>query len=300
MYFQEIILTLQEFWAKRGCLIVQPYNSEVGAGTYNPATFLRALGPEPWHVAYVEPSRRPTDGRYGDNPNRTQQFHQFQVILKPSPLDIQDQYLESLLALGTKPEEHDVRFVEDDWESPTLGAWGLGWQVWLDGLEISQFTYFQQVGGFDCKPVSGELTYGLERICMYLQNVESFWDMQWGPGVCYAELVKRGEWEWSTYNFEQADTAALLALFDLCERECKRCLALGDDPLKKLVLPAYDFVIKGAHAFNMLDARGATGVTERQRFIGRVRGMAKAVAEAWLAQREAMGFPLIGARAAAQ
>jgi glycyl-tRNA synthetase alpha chain len=300
MYFQEIILTLQEFWAKRGCLIVQPYNSEVGAGTYNPATFLRALGPEPWHVAYVEPSRRPTDGRYGDNPNRTQQFHQFQVILKPSPLDIQDQYLESLLALGTKPEEHDVRFVEDDWESPTLGAWGLGWQVWLDGLEISQFTYFQQVGGFDCKPVSGELTYGLERICMYLQNVESFWDMQWGPGVCYAELVKRGEWEWSTYNFEQADTAALLAQFDLCERECKRCLALGDDPLKKLVLPAYDFVIKGAHAFNMLDARGATGVTERQRFIGRVRGMAKAVAEAWLAQREAMGFPLIASRAAAQ
>jgi glycyl-tRNA synthetase alpha chain len=279
---------------------VQPYNSEVGAGTYNPATFLRALGPEPWHVAYVEPSRRPTDGRYGDNPNRTQQFHQFQVILKPSPLDIQDQYLESLLALGTKPEEHDVRFVEDDWESPTLGAWGLGWQVWLDGLEISQFTYFQQVGGFDCKPVSGELTYGLERICMYLQNVESFWDMQWGPGVCYAELVKRGEWEWSTYNFEQADTAALLAQFDLCERECKRCLALGDDPLKKLVLPAYDFVIKGAHAFNMLDARGATGVTERQRFIGRVRGMAKAVAEAWLAQREAMGFPLIASRAAAQ
>jgi glycyl-tRNA synthetase alpha chain len=300
MYFQEIILTLQEFWAKRGCLIVQPYNSEVGAGTYNPATFLRALGPEPWHVAYVEPSRRPSDGRYGDNPNRTQQFHQFQVILKPSPLDIQDQYLESLLALGTKPEEHDVRFVEDDWESPTLGAWGLGWQVWLDGLEISQFTYFQQVGGFDCRPVSGELTYGLERICMYLQNVESFWDMQWGPGVCYAELVKRGEWEWSTYNFEQADTAALLAQFDLCERECKRCLALGDDPLKKLVLPAYDFVIKGAHAFNMLDARGATGVTERQRFIGRVRGMAKAVAEAWLAQREAMGFPLIGSRAAAQ
>jgi glycyl-tRNA synthetase alpha chain len=300
MYFQDIILTLQEFWAKRGCLIVQPYNSEVGAGTYNPATFLRALGPEPWHVAYVEPSRRPSDGRYGDNPNRTQQFHQFQVILKPSPLDIQDQYLESLLALGTKPEEHDVRFVEDDWESPTLGAWGLGWQVWLDGLEISQFTYFQQVGGFDCKPVSGELTYGLERICMYLQNVESFWDMQWGPGVCYAELVKRGEWEWSTYNFEQADTAALHALFDLCERECKRCLALGDDPLKKLVLPAYDFVIKGAHAFNMLDARGATGVTERQRFIGRVRAMAKAVAEAWLAQREAMGFPLISSQAAAQ
>ncbi len=192
MYFQDIILTLQDFWSKRGCLIVQPYNSEVGAGTYNPATFLRAIGPEPWNVAYVEPSRRPTDGRYGDNPNRTQQFHQFQVILKPSPLDIQDLYLESLLKLGTKPEDHDVRFVEDDWESPTLGAWGLGWQVWLDGLEISQFTYFQQVGGIDCKPVSGELTYGLERICMYLQNVESFWDMMYAPGVPYAEIVRAG------------------------------------------------------------------------------------------------------------
>jgi glycyl-tRNA synthetase alpha chain len=301
MYFQDIILALQDFWAKRGCLVVQPYNSEVGAGTYNPATFLRALGPEPWNVAYVEPSRRPTDGRYGDNPNRTQQFHQFQVILKPSPLDIQDQYLESLLALGTKPEDHDVRFVEDDWESPTLGAWGLGWQVWLDGLEISQFTYFQQVGGIDCKPVSGELTYGLERICMYLQNVESFWEMQWAPGVPYAELVKRGEWEWSTYNFEQADTAAHFAQFDVCERECKRLLSLDDDPLKKLVLPAYDFVIKGAHAFNVLDARGAIGVTERQRFIGRVRGMAKGVAESWLAQREAMGFPLLArAKAAAE
>jgi glycyl-tRNA synthetase alpha chain len=300
MYFQEVILALHDFWAKRGCLIVQPYNSEVGAGTFNPATFLRSLGPEPWNVAYVEPSRRPTDGRYGDNPNRTQQFHQYQVILKPSPIDIQDLYLESLLALGTKPEEHDVRFVEDDWESPTLGAWGLGWQVWLDGLEISQFTYFQQVGGIDCKPVSGELTYGLERICMYLQNVESFWEMQWAPGVPYAELVRRGEWEWSTYNFEQADTQAHFAAFDQAEKECKRLLAVGgDDPMKKLVLPAYDFVVKGAHAFNVLDARGAIGVTERQRFIGRVRGMAKAVAEAWLAQRTAMGFPLLAKRAAA-
>ena len=300
MYFQEVILTLQDFWAKRGCLIVQPYNSEVGAGTYNPATFLRAIGPEPWSVAYVEPSRRPTDGRYGDNPNRTQQFHQYQVILKPSPLDIQDLYLESLLALGTKPDDHDVRFVEDDWESPTLGAWGLGWQVWLDGLEISQFTYFQQVGGIDCKPVSGELTYGLERICMYLQNVESFWDMQWAPGVPYAELVKRGEWEWSTYNFEQADTQAHFAAFDQAEKECKRLLMLSPDPMKKLVLPAYDFVVKGAHAFNVLDARGAIGVTERARFIGRVRGMAKGVAESWLAQREAMGFPLLKTRAAAE
>jgi glycyl-tRNA synthetase alpha chain len=311
MYFQEVILALQEFWSRGrkrddgtvaggGCHIVQPYNSEVGAGTFNPATFLRALGPEPWNVAYCEPSRRPADGRYGDNPNRTQQFHQFQVILKPSPLDIQDQYLESLLVLGTKPEEHDVRFVEDDWESPTLGAWGLGWQVWLDGLEISQFTYFQQVGGIDCKPVSGELTYGLERICMYLQNVESFWDMMWAPGISYAELVKRGEWEWSSYNFEQADTAAHFAAFDQAEKECKRLLSLDKDPLKKLVLPAYDFVIKGAHAFNVLDARGAIGVTERQRFIGRVRGMAKGVAEAWLAQREAMGFPLLNVRKAAE
>jgi glycyl-tRNA synthetase alpha chain len=300
MYFQEIILALQDFWSKRGCLIIQPYNSEVGAGTFNPATFLRALGPEPWNVAYVEPSRRPADGRYGDNPNRTQQFHQFQVILKPSPIDIQDLYLKSLVALGTKPEDHDVRFIEDDWESPTLGAWGLGWQVWLDGLEISQFTYFQQVGGIDCKPVSGELTYGLERICMYLQNVESFWDMQWAPGISYAELVRRGEREWSTYNFEQADVAAHFAAFDHNEKECRRLLALSDDPMKKLVLPAYDFVIKAAHAFNVLDARGAIGVTERARFVGRVRALAKSIAEAWLAQRQAMGFPLLQQRAAAE
>jgi glycyl-tRNA synthetase alpha chain len=300
MYFQEAILGLQDFWAKRGCLVVQPYNSEVGAGTYNPATFLRALGPEPWNVAYVEPSRRPTDGRYGDNPNRMQQFHQFQVVLKPSPLDIQDQYLESLLALGTKPEDHDVRFVEDDWESPTLGAWGLGWQVWLDGLEISQFTYFQQVGGIDCKPVSGELTYGLERICMYLQDAPSIYDVLWAPGIRYGEIAKRAEWEWSTYNFEEADVAAHFAQFDQCEKECKRLLARSADPKKALVLPAYDFVVKGAHAFNVLDARGAIGVTERQRFIGRVRAMAKGVAEAWLAQREALGFPLLATREAAE
>ena len=293
-------MALQAFWTARGCLLVQPYNSEVGAGTYNPATFLRALGPEPWKVAFVEPSRRPSDGRYGDNPNRLQQFHQFQVILKPSPLDIQDQYLASLLALGTKPEDHDVRFVEDDWESPTLGAWGLGWQVWLDGLEISQFTYFQQVGGIDCHPVSGELTYGLERICLYLQNVDSFFDMAWAPGIRYGDLVKRAEWEWSTYNFEQADVSAHLAQFDQCEKECRRLLALSDDPLKKLVLPAYDFVVKAAHAFNVLDARGAIGVTERQRFIGRVRGIAKATAEAWLAQRQSLGFPLLSTRAVAE
>ncbi len=293
MYFQDLILTLQSFWTKRGCLLVQPYNSEVGAGTYNPATFLRALGPEPWNVAFVEPSRRPTDGRYGDNPNRLQQFHQFQVILKPSPLDIQEQYLDSLRALGTKPEEHDVRFIEDDWESPTLGAWGLGWQVWLDGLEISQFTYFQQVGSIECRPVSGELTYGLERIAMYLQDKDSVYDVMWAPDIAYGEICKRAEWEWSSYNFEQADTSAHFAAFDHYEAEAKRLLALSDDPLKKLVLPSYDFVTKAAHQFNVLDARGAIGVTERARFIGRVRTLAKAIAEGYVAQREAMGFPLL-------
>jgi len=292
MYFQELILTLQNFWAQRGCLIVQPYNSEVGAGTYNPATFLRALGPEPWNVAYVEPSRRPTDGRYGDNPNRLQQFHQFQVILKPNPVDIQEQYLDSLQALGTRPREHDVRFIEDDWESPTLGAWGLGWQVWLDGLEISQFTYFQQVGGFDCRPVSGELTYGLERIAMYLQDVDDVYDLAYDSRTCYGDLFKRAEWEWSTYNFEQADIEAHFRAFDHAEAEVQRLLALGDDPTSKLVLPAYDFVIKAAHTFNVLDARGAIGVTERQRFILRVRALARAVASGWLQQREAFGFPL--------
>lgn len=293
MYFQELVLSLQDFWVKRGCMIVQPYNSEVGAGTYNPHTFLRAIGPEPCAVAYVEPSRRPADGRYGDNPIRLQQFHQFQVILKPAPIDIQDQYVESLLAIGTKALDHDVRFVEDDWESPTLGAWGLGWQVWLDGLEISQFTYFQQIGGLDCKPVCGELTYGLERICTYLQNVDSIYDAMYAPGVTYGEYAKRAEWEWSTYNFEEADTAAHFASFDHYEKEVKRLLARDPDPLKKLVLPAYDFVVKAAHQFNVLDARGAIGVTERARFIGRVRGLAKAVAEAYYAQREALGFPML-------
>ncbi len=293
MYFQDLILGLQSFWAKRGCLIVQPYNSEVGAGTYNPATFLRALGPEPWNVAFVEPSRRPSDGRYGDNPNRAQQFHQFQVILKPSPLDIQDLYLESLRALGTKPEDHDIRFIEDDWESPTLGAWGLGWQVWLDGLEISQFTYFQQIGGIDCRPVSGELTYGLERIATYLQDKDSMYDVEWAPGILYGEICKRAEWEWSAYNFEQADVKAHLLAFDNYEGEARRLLSLSEDPLKKLVLPAYDFVVKAAHQFNVLDARGAIGVTERARFIGRVRALAKGVAEAYVAQREAMGYPLL-------
>ena len=306
MTFQNLILTLQKFWADRGCLVVQPYNSEVGAGTFNPATFLRALGPEPWNVAFVEPSRRPTDGRYGENPNRLQQFHQFQVILKPSPLNIQDLYLESLRAIGTDPLQHDVRFIEDDWESPTLGAWGLGWQVWLDGLEISQFTYFQQAGGIDCHPVAGELTYGLERIAMYLQDKDTIYDCVFSdttnPPVKYGELFHRAEWEWSTYNFEEADVADHFAAFDQCEAEVKRLLFHGVsatgkdakiDPKKALVLPAYDFVVKAAHRFNVLDARGAISVTERQRFIGRVRAIARAVAEAYLAQREAFGFPLL-------
>ncbi|HEX3777416.1 MAG TPA: glycine--tRNA ligase subunit alpha [Polyangiaceae bacterium] len=300
MYFQDIILTLSRFWAERGCLIVQPYNSEVGAGTYNPATFLRALGPEPWNAAYVEPSRRPTDGRYGDNPNRLQQFDQFQVILKPSPINIQDLYLESLAALGTKPLEHDVRFIEDDWESPTLGAWGLGWQIWLDGLEISQFTYFQQAGGFDCKPVSGELTYGLGRIAMYLQDVDTMYDLKYSAQVSFGELYKRAEWEWSTYNFEEADVAAHFAAFDQNESEAQRLLARAEDPLKKLVLPAYDFIVKAAHAFNVLDARGAISVTERQRYILRVRTLARSVAESYLAQREALGFPLLNQAKAAE
>ncbi len=311
MKFQDIILTLQQFWAKRGCLVVQPYNSEVGAGTYNPATFLRALGPEPWRVAFAEPSRRPTDGRYGDNPNRLQQFLQFQVILKPSPPDIQDLYLESLRAIGTDPMEHDVRFIEDDWESPTLGASGLGWQVWLDGLEISQFTYFQQVGGFECRPVSGELTYGLERIAMYLQDKDSVYDLEYGAGVRYGEIFKRAEWEWSTYNFEEAPVAEHFAAFDHLEGEVRRLLMRGAtekavgkkgkkklviDPDQALVLPAYDNLIKAAHRFNVLDARGAIGVTERQRFIGRVRVLACLVAEAYLSQRKALGYPLLDSK----
>jgi glycyl-tRNA synthetase alpha chain len=297
MYFQDVILALQRFWAEHGCVIVQPYNSEVGAGTYNPATFLRALGPEPWNAAFVEPSRRPADGRYGENPNRTQQFHQFQVILKPSPIDIQDLYLASLRALGTDPLAHDLRFLEDDWESPTLGAWGLGWQVWLDGQEISQFTYFQQIGGIDCRPVSGELTYGVERIAMYLQDVESMFDLAYGEGVTYGEIYKRAEWEWSTYNFEKADTAAHFESFTRYEAEAKRLL-LPTAPKDKLVLPAYDFVVKAAHQFNVLDARGAIGVTERQRYVGRVRTLARAVAESYIAQREALGFPLLKGKGA--
>ena len=312
MTFAELMIALERFWAEHGCLIVQPYNSEVGAGTFNPHTFLRAIGPEPWNVAYVEPSRRPTDGRYGDNPNRLQQFHQYQVILKPSPQNIQELYLDSLRALGTDPLAHDIRFIEDDWESPTLGAWGLGWQVWLDGLEISQFTYFQQCGGIDCKPISGELTYGLERIAMYLQDVDDVYDLVWAPGIKYGDLYKRAEWEWSTYNFEQADVALQQRLFDDYEAQTLALLGLSEkrgkggalvfekEPLQRLALPAYDCVIKCSHYFNVLDARGAISVTERQRYIGRVRHIARAVAESWYAQREALGFPLLKEPVAAQ
>ncbi len=284
--FQEVILSLQAFWAERGCLLVQPYNSELGAGTFNPATFLRVLGPEPWKVAYVEPSRRPTDGRYGDNPNRLQQFHQFQVVLKPSPPDVQETYLESLRALGIDPLQHDIRFVEDDWESPTLGAWGLGWEVWVDGMEVTQYTYFQQAGGIDLRPISVELTYGLERIAMYLQDVENVYDLTWAPGVKYREVCRPQEIEWSRYNFEEADVALHQTQFERCESECKRLLGVG------LVFPAYDFCIKASHAFNVLDARGALSVTERARTILRVRDLAKGCAEAYLEGRRALGFPL--------
>lgn len=298
MNFQDIILTLQRYWGAQGCAILQPFDQEMGAGTFHTATALKCLGPEPWRCAYVQPCRRPADARYGENPNRFGHYYQFQVLMKPSPQDIQQIYIGSLEAIGFDLRKHDLRFVEDDWESPTLGAWGLGWQVWLDGLEISQFTYFQQCGGFDCKPVSGELTYGLERIAMYLQDVDNVYDLAFDKNVKYGEIYRRAEWEWSTYNFEEADVAAHFASFDHAEAEAKRLLDRNDDPLKKLVLPAYDQVVKAAHAFNVLDARGAIGVTERQRYILRVRTLARAVAQGWVAQREALGFPLV--RAAAQ
>lgn len=287
MEFQRLIMELQRFWAERGCLIGQPYDVEVGAGTFNPHTFLRVLGPEPWRVAYVEPSRRPTDGRYGENPNRLQHYYQFQVILKPSPLDVQELYLDSLRHLGIDPLEHDIRFVEDDWESPTLGAWGLGWEVWLDGMEITQFTYFQQAGGIDLDPISVEITYGLERIAMYLQGVESVFDILWDHGVTYGEVHHQGEVEWSRYNFEEADTEMLFKLFDMFEAESKRLIGKG------LVLPAYDYCLKCSHTFNLLDARGALSVTERTRYILRVRELAKGCAEEYLKQRERLGFPLL-------
>ncbi|NOY63688.1 MAG: glycine--tRNA ligase subunit alpha [Gammaproteobacteria bacterium] len=288
--FQQLILTLQQYWADQGCVILQPYDMEVGAGTFHPATFLRAIGPEPWRTAFVQPSRRPTDGRYGENPNRLQHYYQFQVILKPSPLNIQTLYLESLTALGIDPLVHDIRFVEDNWESPTLGAWGLGWEVWLNGMEVTQFTYFQQVGGLECRPVSGEITYGLERIAMYLQGVESVYDLVWTHGpqgaVTYGDVFHQNEVEMSAYNFEHADTDALFQWFDHCERESSALIEAG------LPLPAYELMLKASHTFNLLDARHAISVTERARFIGRVRQLSRAVAQAYYDRREALGFPL--------
>lgn len=290
MYFQEIIAKLNEYWARKGCIIIQGYDMEVGAGTFNPATFLRALGPEPWNVAYVEPSRRPTDGRYGDNPNRLQHYYQYQVILKPSPLDVQDLYLDSLRYLGIKLEEHDVRFVEDDWESPTLGASGLGWEVWLDGMEITQFTYFQQCGSFELDPIPVELTYGLERICMYIQGVNSIFDIKWNERLTYRDVHFRSEFEFSHYNFNAADIQMMFKLFDMYEKECLNILIF---PEEKLILPAYDYVLKCSHTFNMLDARGAISVTERVGYITRVRNLARRCAERYIEIRSDMGFPLL-------
>jgi glycyl-tRNA synthetase alpha chain len=280
MYFQEVIATLNEFWAKQGCVILQPYDIEVGAGTFHPATFLRSLGPEPFAAAYVQPCRRPTDGRYGENPNRLQHYYQYQVIIKPSPDNIQEIYLESLKALGIDPKEHDIRFVEDDWESPTLGAWGLGWEVWLDGMEITQFTYFQQIGSFDCFPVTVEITYGLERITMYLQEVENVFHIKWNEKFTYKDIHFRGEVEYSIYNFEEASVELLKELFDKFEAEGYKLLTSG------LALPGYDFVIKCSHVFNLLDARGVLSPIERANYIGRVRGLAKKAAETWLNGKE--------------
>jgi glycyl-tRNA synthetase alpha chain len=290
MYFQDLITKLNEFWIGRGCVLIQGYDLEVGAGTFNPATFLRSLGPEPWNVAYVEPSRRPSDGRYGDNPNRLQHYYQYQVVLKPSPLDVQDIYLDSLRYLGIKLEEHDVRFVEDDWESPTLGAAGLGWEVWLDGMEITQFTYFQMCGSLDLDPIPVELTYGIERICMYLQGVDSIFDLQWNENITYRDIHHRSELEFSHYNFNIADVKMHLKLFDMYERECLNIL---DYPEIKIVLPAYDYVLKCSHIFNTLDARGAISVTERIGYITRVRNLARRCAERYIEIRREMGFPLL-------
>jgi glycyl-tRNA synthetase alpha chain len=287
MTFQDMVLALERYWAAHGCIVQQPYDLEVGAGTMAPDTFLRVLGPEPWNVAYVQPSRRPTDGRYGENPNRVQRHHQFQVVLKPSPDDVQDVYLSSLTTLGIDPLRHDIRFVEDDWESPSLGAWGLGWEVWLDGMEITQFTYFQQAGGVDLKPVSAELTYGLERIAMYLQNVESVYDLVWGPGVTYGDVHHQAEVEFSRFNFDVADQSVHVRLFETYEAEARRLVKEG------LVLPAYDYCLKCSHVFNVLDARGAVSVTERASYLGRMRGIARQIAEAYLRQREALGYPLL-------
>lgn len=287
MNFQQMIMNLQEYWGQQGCIIQQPYDVEKGAGTMNPATFLRAIGPEPWNVAYVEPSRRPTDGRYGENPNRLQHYYQFQVILKPNPDNVVELYLESLRRLGIEPEKHDIRFVEDNWESPSLGAWGLGWEVWLDGMEITQFTYFQQCGGIDCFPVCAEITYGIERIAMYIQNKESVYDIEWVEGITYGDVHHQSEVDYSKYNFEYSDVETLINMFNLCADEASRIAA------QHLPQPAYDYVLKCSHLFNLLDARGAISVTERTTYLGKVRGLARIVAMEYLEQRKQLGFPLL-------
>ncbi|OHC68034.1 MAG: glycine--tRNA ligase subunit alpha [Rhodocyclales bacterium GWA2_65_20] len=290
--FQEVILRLQDFWDKQGCVLLQPYDIEVGAGTFHTATFLRSIGPEPWKAAYVQPSRRPKDGRYGENPNRLQHYYQYQVVLKPSPPNIQELYLDSLRSLGINTSEHDIRFVEDDWESPTLGAWGLGWEVWLDGMEVTQFTYFQEVGSIPCRPVLGEITYGIERLAMYLQSVENVFDLVWAPGVTYGDVYHQNEVEQSTYNFEHSDVDWLLAQFSKFESEAKRLIGLS------LPLPGFEMVMKASHSFNLLDARGAISVTERAAYIGRVRALAREIAQAYLASRERLGFPMCKAEGA--
>lgn len=287
MNFQELILNLQNFWVKKGCIIVQPYDTEKGAGTFHPATFLRCLGPEPWSVAYVEPSRRPADGRYGDNPNRLQHYYQFQVLIKPSPANIQQLYLDSLKFLGINPLEHDIRFVEDDWESPTLGAWGLGWEVWLDGMEITQFTYFQQAGSIDLNPVSAEITYGTERIAMYLQEVNNVFNLRWTEEITYGEIFHQNELQSSKYNFELSDPEMLVDMFEKFESECKRLIE------EELPIPAYEYCLKSSHTFNLLDARGAIGVSERANYIARVRGIANMCAKSYLQNRQKLGFPLL-------
>ena len=287
MYFQDIIAELDAYWAKQGCVIQQPYDMEVGAGTFHPATLLRALGPEPWKAAYPQPSRRPTDGRYGENPNRLQHYYQYQVVIKPSPIDVQELYLESLKRFGLNLLEHDIRFVEDDWESPTLGAWGLGWEVWLDGMEITQFTYFQQAGSIDLHPITAEITYGLERIAMYLQGVDSVYDIAWNDEITYGEIFHQAEVEFSTFNFEEADIDKMISFFNDYEAEAQKLIG------RKLVLPAYDYCLKCSHVFNLLDARKAISVAERTRYIGRIRNIARNVAETYVSQREEMGFPLL-------
>lgn len=286
MNFQSVIASLHKFWGDRGCLIAQPYDTEKGAGTKSPHTFLRAIGPEPWSVVYVEPCRRPADGRYGENPNRVQHYYQYQVLIKPSPADIQDIYLDSLRVLGIHPEDHDVRFVEDNWEDAAVGAWGVGWEVWLDGMEVTQFTYFQQCGGIDCHPVSIELTYGLERLTMYLQEVDSIFKIRWNDKLSYGDVHLQGEIEQSTYNFEASNPELLFTLFSLYEQEAKRLVE------RELVLPGFDYVLKCSHTFNLLDARGVISVTERTRYIGKIRNLARQVAQLYLKQRESLGFPL--------